>query len=79
MEKGKKIIIWTVVIFVIANIESMMFFDYHAFWGPFKGLNTWKIANKYDADTEQGEVIFYGSSNFGRWTDMDEDLSAYEV
>ncbi|MFP7492678.1 GDSL-type esterase/lipase family protein [Terribacillus saccharophilus] len=79
MGKVKKIIIWVVVILVLSNLASTMYFGYSAYWGPFKGLNTYKITNAYDAKTEQEEIIFYGASNFGRWTTMDDDLADYKV
>ncbi|MGN1062389.1 MAG: GDSL-type esterase/lipase family protein, partial [Candidatus Scatosoma sp.] len=52
-------------------------------WGPFTYLQFDKqekaILNRYDAQTSQGEIIFYGASNFRLWTEMENDLSEYKV
>lgn len=34
---------------------------------------------KYDADARRGEIVFYGASNFARWTEMETDLAPYPV
>ena len=47
----------------------------HDYWFD-AGVNA--IMEKYDT-TRQNEIIFYGPSNFARWTTMDEDMSEYKV
>ena len=41
-------------------------------WGPFTFLQFDKqekaILKKYPADERQGEIVFYGASNFRLWT-----------
>ncbi len=51
--------------------------------GPFAFLHSWrpeidKIKTTYKTD-RQGEIIFYGASNFARWTEMEWDLREYRV
>lgn len=54
-------------------------------WGPFAflfkgyGSEVSAIEKKYDAKTRQGEIVFYGASNFRLWTEMENDLSDYTV
>ncbi len=37
-----------------------------------------KIQETYSSD-RQGEIIFYGASNFARWENMEEDMKEYKV
>lgn len=52
-------------------------------WGPFTYLQFDKqekaIINKYDAETRQNEIVFYGASNFHLWTEMENDMPEYKV
>ena len=52
-------------------------------WGPFNYLQfdsqERAIVEKYDAEERQGEIVFYGASNFRLWTEMENDLSEYKV
>lgn len=52
-------------------------------WGPFTYLQfdsqERAIVQKYNAEERQGEIVFYGASNFRLWTDMENDLSEYKV
>lgn len=38
-----------------------------------------QIAKKYDASARQGEIVFYGASNFTLWKTMEEDIPMYRV
>ncbi len=46
----------------------------HDYWD---GLIT-EIQEKYSTD-DKGQIMFYGASNFARWTTMEADMSAYKV
>ena len=52
-------------------------------WGPFTYLQFDRqeraIVEKYDAEERQGEIVFYGASNFRLWTEMENDLAEYKV
>ena len=52
-------------------------------WGPFTFLQFDKqekaILKKYPADQRQGEIVFYGASNFRLWTEMENDLTDFRV
>lgn len=37
------------------------------------------IEERYDATVRQGEIVFYGASNFARWTEMETDLFEYKL
>ena len=46
--------------------------------------NTWKnavadIARTYDPEVRNNDIIFYGASNFARWSSMEDDLMPYDV
>jgi lysophospholipase L1-like esterase len=49
------------------------------FFGPLKGMAIAKITKTYKANERIGEIVFYGASNFARWTEMENDLSPYIV
>lgn len=49
------------------------------FWGPLKWLCIDRIVRRYDAGERSGEIIFYGASNFARWTTLEKDISQYRV
>ncbi len=46
----------------------------HKFWI----FSIRSIEKKYDT-SRKGEIIFYGASNFARWTTMEEDMGEYKV
>lgn len=52
-------------------------------WGPFAFLQFDRqeqaILSKYPADQRQGEIVFYGASNFRLWTEMERDLADFKV
>ncbi|MGN1025947.1 MAG: GDSL-type esterase/lipase family protein [Faecousia sp.] len=52
-------------------------------WGPFTFLQFDKqekaILEKYPSNQRQGEIIFYGASNFRLWTQMENDLADFKV
>lgn len=58
---------------------------YEIGWGPFAGLfKGWEsevkaIEARYDAETRQEEIVFYGASNFRLWKEMENDLAPYPV
>lgn len=79
MNKFMKIGIIVAIILVVTAVGEAIYFGYNDFMGPLKSIVKMKITNKYDSKTRQGEIIFYGASNFARWTTLDEDLSDYKV
>lgn len=84
MKKGIKIAGISIVSLALACLLGLIITGAQIGWGPFASLYSWDkevnpIAEKYDANERQGEIIFYGASNFRLWTDMEEDLSEYKV
>lgn len=84
MKKGIKILIISISVLAVAGLLGLIITGAKIGWGPFASLYSWDkevnpIAEKYDADERQGEIIFYGASNFRLWTDLEEDLSEYKV
>lgn len=84
MKKGVKIAGISIVSLALACLLGLIITGAKIGWGPFSSLYSWDkevnpIAEKYDADERQGEIIFYGASNFRLWTEMEEDLSEYKV
>lgn len=49
------------------------------FWGPLKGLCIRRITKQYKAEERNGEIIFYGASNFARWMTLEENIPQYKV
>lgn len=84
MKKGIKIAGISIVSLALACLLGLIITGAQIGWGPFASLYSWDkevnpIAEKYDANERQGEIIFYGASNFRLWTDMEDDLSEYKV
>jgi len=49
------------------------------FMGPFRGLAVRAIRKKYPVSRSKGGIVFYGASNFARWTEMEKDLAGFPV
>lgn len=84
MKKSVKIAGISIVSLALACLLGLIITGAQIGWGPFASLYSWDkevnpIAEKYDADERQGEIIFYGASNFKLWTEMENDLSDYKV
>lgn len=84
MKKGVKIAGISIMSLVLACLSGLIITGVQIGWGPFASLYSWDkevnpIAGKYDAKSRQGEIIFYGASNFKLWTEMENDLSDYKV
>lgn len=84
MKKGVKIAGISVVSLALACLLGLIITGAQIGWGPFASLYSWDkevnpIAEKYDANERQGEIIFYGASNFRLWLEMEDDLSEYKV
>lgn len=86
MKKSKsiKIIISVVSVLLIAVLSGLAITGWQINWGPFAFLHSYdnevsSIAEKYDVKENQGNIIFYGASNFRLWTEMEEDMKPYIV
>ena len=86
MSKKKKIIAISYSIvggLLIAVLLGLILTGLYVGWGPFTYLQFDKqekaIVNKYDAETRQNEIVFYGASNFRLWAEMENDLIEYKV
>ena len=85
MKKSAKIALWTIGGLAAASLAGLIITGWQIGWGPFKGLfkgygdQVAEIAEKYDANTRKGEIVFYGASNFRLWTEMENDLAPYPV
>ena len=85
MKKSVKITLWTLGGLAAASLAGLVITGWQIGWGPFKGLfkgygdQVAEIAEKYDANTRKGEIVFYGASNFRLWTEMENDLAPYPV
>ena len=86
MSKKKKAIVISSSVAVglaLIILLGLIFTGLYVGWGPFTYLQFDKqekvIIDKYDAQTRQNEIVFYGASNFRLWTEMENDLSEYKV
>lgn len=85
MRKEKRKLLLGIVIGVVVLIVYFAIIGWQTNWGPFRFLykgydaEVAAIEKRYDADTRQQEVIFYGASNFRLWTEMENDLHEYKV
>ncbi|WP_455616951.1 GDSL-type esterase/lipase family protein [Eisenbergiella sp.] len=78
MKIVKRIVIIVLVLLVITTIYFVYLMGIN-FYGPLKHLAISKIEKKYPVDEHQGEIIFYGASNFARWSEMETDFEDYNV
>ena len=85
---GKKrlaVVIVIVAAVIVIGVGIAVWYGVSEGEGPFYYLKSWEsdvsaIEEKYDPDeAKDGLIIFYGASNFARWTEMEEDLSDYNV
>ena len=73
-KKGRKILIWALVGVMLCGAAYGLYAAGMDYWGPLKYLAVKKITDKYDPEERNGEIIFYGASNFTRWESMEEDI-----
>ena len=85
MGKGLKIVLFSVCGLLLASLIGLGVTGWQIGWGPFAflfkgyGDEVKAIAERYDAETRKGEIVFYGASNFRLWTEMENDLAPYPV
>lgn len=85
MKKWMRVMLWGIGIALLAVLTGLAVTGYEIGWGPFGGLfKGWEsevkaIEQRYDAKTRQGEIVFYGASNFRLWKEMETDLAPYPV
>lgn len=84
--KSKKIKISVLVLatVIFSCMIGLIITGWQIGWGPFTFLHSFDnevntISEKYNADENQGNIIFYGASNFRMWTDMETDMQPYRV
>lgn len=68
-----KVLLIILAVVVVLVLALTMFIGWYAYFGPFKGLSITRIRQAYK-DRPQGEIIFYGASNFTMWPTLDEDM-----
>jgi len=78
MKKSVKILLIVLGVVLTAFLVQMVVLGATHYFGPFKALTINKIVAKYD-DREEGEIIFYGGSNFRRWETVETDLSEFPI
>ena len=83
MSKKAKIVLGLFLGLAVLTVIVWMYVGLTVEWGPFKFLAFNKrekeILTSYDADSRQGEIVFYGASNFRLWKEMDEDMQPFVV
>ena len=86
MSRNKKIVIIVSCVSVglaVIILLGLILTGLYVGWGPFTFLQfdnqERAIVQKYDSKERQGEIVFYGASNFRLWTEMENDLSEYKV
>lgn len=80
MKKKNILIAFTVAAVLVTafTITALVVAGRH-FVGPLKGLVVNRITSDYPVYSNQGEVVFYGASNFALWTNMEADLTGFKV
>lgn len=83
MDLGKKMV-FGVAAGAVAVLVGLVVTGQRVGWGPFAGLRDWEldvrsIEDRYDASSREGEVVFYGMSNFTLWSQLDDDFPQYRV
>ena len=78
MKLWKKILIAIATLFLVAVIGLLMLAGIVGYAGPFKGIATAKIGLTYH-NRPQGEIVFYGASNFTLWFNLEKDMQPLVV
>ncbi len=82
-KKHKIVVISIFLCCAVAVLIGLILTGLYVGWGPFTYLQFEQqenaIIEKYDASSRQGEIVFYGASNFRLWTEMETDLAGYKV
>ena len=72
-----------IILFFVITLIVWIIVGIRVEWGPFAFLAFDKqekaILQQYNSQTRQGEIVFYGASNFRLWTEMEEDMKPYAV
>lgn len=68
-----------VVVVLLLVVMGFLLLAGICYVGPFKYLAVFRPSRRYDSRTRQGEIVFYGASNFTLWKEMEEDLAPYPV
>lgn len=84
MKKLKKILIVSVAVLLALFATLTVLAGWQTGVGPFAFLQNFDkevaaIEQRYDAQTRQNEIVFYGASNFRLWYEMENDLAEYKV
>ncbi len=85
MKRGVRVMLWVIGAGLLAVLIGLAVTGYEIGWGPFGFLfKGWEgevkaMEQRYDAKTRQGEIVFYGASNFRLWKEMETDLAPYPV
>lgn len=80
MKKKKAILIAAAVVglSLLGSLGAGVYYGLQ-FMGPFRYLNVVAVKTKYPPSSHQGDIVFYGASNFRLWAEMDEDMLPYRV
>ncbi len=78
MNKGI-IIAGIVVVLIAAYVIYMLWSMGVNYFGPWKKLAVDRLAKKDDPKLCQGQILFYGASNFTLWKTMEEDIPQYKI
>lgn len=83
MGKTTKICIAVLVGTLVLVLIGLIFTGLYVGWGPFTFLQFDQqekaVLEKYPVNERQGEIVFYGASNFRLWTEMENDLADFKV
>lgn len=83
MKKRRKVLI-VIIVLIPISIVYLIIIGRLVAWGPFASLHDFskeveKIEAKYNVETHQHGIVFYGASNFRLWEEMENDLAEYPV
>ena len=83
MGKTAKICIAVLAGTLVLVLIGLILTGLYVGWGAFTFLQFNKqekaILEQYPADERQGEIVFYGASNFRLWTELENDLADFKV
>lgn len=83
MGKTSEICIAVLAATLVLVLIGLILTGLYVGWGPFTFLQFDRqekaILEKYPVNERQGEIVFYGASNFRLWTEMENDLADFKV
>ncbi len=76
--KGLKILMIVLAVVLVLALAFLIFLGAN-FFGPFRNMKISSLERASDPAQNAGGIVFYGASNFTRWTEIQTDMPGYRI